>query len=87
MHAIDFELASYYTSTHPQSVFVRTLTLQQCLASARHMLRGRQYTVRRDGEEIVRELSAAEVESLVRDVFELEISREDLSRALGVSEG
>jgi N-hydroxyarylamine O-acetyltransferase len=41
---VDFELANYWTSTHPTSVFVKTLTVQQPTPKGRHILRGRQLT-------------------------------------------
>ena len=82
-YPIDYELANYYTSTHPESLFVQKLTLQRALASARHMLRGRLYTVRRDGVEEVRELTPTEVVALVKERFAFEMEEEDVLRALG----
>lgn len=38
---VDFELANYWTSTHPSSVFVKTLTVQLPTPEGRHLLRGR----------------------------------------------
>lgn len=38
---IDYELASWYTSTHPDSPFVRTLTAQLITPEERRTLRGR----------------------------------------------
>lgn len=42
-HAIDFEVANHYTSTHPRSRFVTTLTAQRVTADVRHTLRGAVY--------------------------------------------
>src|SRR5215470_13512347 len=43
----DFEMANYYTSTHPDSRFTRTLTAQLPTPEARFMLRNREFTVDR----------------------------------------
>lgn len=43
----DFEMASYYVSTHPESRFVRTLTAQLPGTDERFMLRNRELTVDR----------------------------------------
>jgi len=39
---IDYEVVSYYTSTHPDSPFVRTLTAQRASPEERRILRGRE---------------------------------------------
>ncbi|MGE5345436.1 MAG: arylamine N-acetyltransferase family protein, partial [Acidithiobacillales bacterium] len=57
---IDFEVANYYTSTHPRSRFVTTLTVQISKPEARHVLRGRSYTITRGEESETRELDAEE---------------------------
>jgi N-hydroxyarylamine O-acetyltransferase len=44
-HLIDYEMANYYVSTHPDSRFVQTLTAQRLAPTARHILRNRQLTV------------------------------------------
>lgn len=44
---VDFEMASYYVSTHPESRFVRTLTAQLPGTDARFALRNRELTVDR----------------------------------------
>jgi N-hydroxyarylamine O-acetyltransferase len=44
-HLIDYELANYYVSTHPDSRFVQTLTAQRLAPTARQILRNRQLTV------------------------------------------
>ena len=43
----DFEMASYYVATHPESRFVRTLTAQLPGTGARYALRNRELTVDR----------------------------------------
>ncbi len=81
--AVDFEVGNHYTSTHPGSVFRKMLTIQKSAAGARHILRDRLYTIRRGGEEAVRELSVGEVPSLVRDCFGLDVSEQEIFDALG----
>ena len=50
--AVDFEVASYYVSTHPDSPFTRTLVAQLPTPNARAMLRNLELTIERaDGAE------------------------------------
>jgi N-hydroxyarylamine O-acetyltransferase len=51
--AVDFEVANHYVSTHPQSRFVQTLTVQRVMPEARHTLVNRDYSVD-DGSEVRR---------------------------------
>ena len=83
---VDLEVANHFTSTHPHSPFVRTLTVQRSTPDARHILRGRSYTIRRHGEETVREVADAELPELLRTHFLLDVSDEDALRALGARE-
>jgi len=46
-YGVDFELANYWTSTHPSSVFVKTLTVQLPRPEGRQFLRGRELTIKR----------------------------------------
>ena len=71
--AVDFEVANWYTSTHPESRFVKTLTAQLLLAGGRRILRGLDYTEVLDGEAIHRVLAVAEVPGLLREAFGLEV--------------
>jgi N-hydroxyarylamine O-acetyltransferase len=50
---VDYELASYYTSTHPDSPFVRTLTAQLGSPEERRTLRGRDLVLDR-GDAVTR---------------------------------
>src|SRR5262245_45271366 len=43
--SVDYEVANHYTSTHPDSRFVRTLTVQLRTPEARSVLRNRELTV------------------------------------------
>lgn len=45
-HPIDFEMANHFTSTHPRSAFVNTLTAQRSWPERRVILRNRDLTVR-----------------------------------------
>jgi N-hydroxyarylamine O-acetyltransferase len=44
---VDYELANYYTSTHPSSRFVQMLVAAKWTDTGRHTLRNREHTVRR----------------------------------------
>jgi N-hydroxyarylamine O-acetyltransferase len=80
---VDFEMANYFTSTHPRSRFVRTLTVQRSRAEQRQILRGRVYTVREGTRETEREISPQELPALLEQEFGLVIPPEDATRALG----
>lgn len=80
---VDFEVASYYTSTFPGSPFVSTLTAQRSAHGGRHILRGRTYTKRVGTEESMRVITEDEITGLLRDVFGLDVSEEEARRALG----
>ncbi len=71
-HAIDFEVANHYTSTHPRSRFVTTLTAQRVTPTERHTLRGASYE-RMTSEVIERRMlgSRAALEELLGEVFGL----------------
>ena len=45
-HPVDFEVANHYTSTHPRSAFVQSLTAQRLWPERRVVLRNRDLTVR-----------------------------------------
>ena len=44
-HAVDYEMANHFTSTHPESRFRRTVTAQLAAPSVRRVLRGRELVV------------------------------------------
>lgn len=48
-HSIDCEVGNYYTSTHPDSPFLRTLAVQSRTPEVRQVLRNRELEVRRGG--------------------------------------
>lgn len=72
-HPIDRIVANHYTSTHPESRFVTTLTAQLPTPAGRHVLRNRTYSVVRGGTTEVREVQDPEdLLGLLREVFGLE---------------
>lgn len=79
--AVDLEVANHFTSTHPRSVFLQTLTVQLSRAEARHILRGRSYTVRSDKGEIRNELAVEKLPDLLRDTFGIDVPAADVLRA------
>lgn len=81
--AVDYEVAHWFTATHPSSPFVRTLTVQRSDFETRHILRGRTLTVRTRGEEVVREIRDEELPALLRDRFRLDLADEVALLALG----
>jgi N-hydroxyarylamine O-acetyltransferase len=52
-HAVDYELANHYTSTHPDSRFRKTVTAQLAAPGVRRILRGGELTVD-DGTSVTR---------------------------------
>jgi N-hydroxyarylamine O-acetyltransferase len=61
---VDYELANWFTSTHPDSIFVRTLTAQRQTPEVRFVLRQREFTVVQGEETQTRTL--ADDEELLR---------------------
>ena len=69
---IDYEIANHYTSTHPESRFVKGLTVQLPAPGARTALRNRELTVDRDGETTTRTMAdEEEVRRVLRETFGL----------------
>ena len=70
----DFEVANHYTSTYPASHFVKTLTAQRQTPEARFVLRGREFTVVRGGEESRRMIEGDEsLLQVLSEVFGLHL--------------
>jgi N-hydroxyarylamine O-acetyltransferase len=82
VHAIDFEVGNWFTSTHPQSPFVLNLTAQRMVNDTRHILRNLTYSVARGSDVQVREITRQEVVPLLRDTFGLEVPEDARFRAL-----
>jgi len=78
----DFEVANWYTSTHPESRFVITLTVQSATPQARHVLNNLTYTrVTPEGEE-ERQIDRADLIPSLADTFGLELPARARFRAL-----
>jgi N-hydroxyarylamine O-acetyltransferase len=69
---VDFEVANWYTSTHPQSSFVQALTAQLPTPDARFILRNRIFLIERAGGEESREIKTLqELHQVLREIFHL----------------
>jgi N-hydroxyarylamine O-acetyltransferase len=69
---IDYEIANHYTSTHPESRFVKSLTVQLPTPGARTALRNRELIVDRDGETTTRTVAdEEELRRVLRETFGL----------------
>jgi N-hydroxyarylamine O-acetyltransferase len=82
VHAIDFEVGNWFTSTHPRSPFVLNLTAQRIVDDTRHTLRNLTYSITRGTAVQVREITRPEVVPLLRDTFGLEVPDDATFRAL-----
>lgn len=80
---IDYVVGNWYTSTHPDSKFVRTLTAQRMIGNVRHQLRDLSYSVARQGGEWqTRTITREELIPLLREVFGLDVPEDARFRAL-----
>ncbi len=70
---IDLEVANWYTSTHPSSPFVRTLTAQRATRDVRYVLRYPTYVEIRETGTLTREIARGELLQLLRDVFLIDL--------------
>jgi N-hydroxyarylamine O-acetyltransferase len=70
-HDVDYEVASHYVSTHPDSPFTRSLAAQRATPEARYLLRSRELTIERhDGIE-TRTVADAELLGVLDALFGL----------------
>lgn len=74
----DVEMANYYTSTHPESIFRKTLTIQRVTAQERVILRPKVVTRYRDGVRTDRPIEPHELRRYARELFGLEVGDEPL---------
>ena len=82
---IDYEVGNWYTSTHPDSGFVRTLTAQRMIGRTRHLLRNLTYWTGEGGQWTSRSITRSEVVPLLRETFGLDIPDSARFRALDES--
>lgn len=80
---VDYEMANHFTSTHPESRFVKTLTAQRQDAQGRRILRNRAYAEIRGEAVEGRELAPEEVIPVLREVFGLDVPEGASFRAFG----
>jgi N-hydroxyarylamine O-acetyltransferase len=73
VHPVDYQMGNWFTSTYPESPFVRGLTAQRTIGGVRHILRNLTYTIARSGESTTREINRADLVPLLRDTFGLDI--------------
>jgi N-hydroxyarylamine O-acetyltransferase len=72
-HPVDFEMSNWYTSTHPNSRFVQTITAQRSTADTRWVLRNRELTVTRGDRATTRTIGDdEELLRVLADVFGLD---------------
>ena len=69
----DIEVANHYTSTHPASMFRRTLTIQRTTREERTLLRSNVLMRFRDGQAIEEPVDRSRVRSIARDLFGVEL--------------
>jgi N-hydroxyarylamine O-acetyltransferase len=83
LHPVDFEMANHFTATYPESIFVRSLTVQRPTPQARFVLRNGEYTVEHaNGTDVRRLKDAPDWHTVLTEAFGLNIAPEDLTAAL-----
>lgn len=80
--SVDLEVANWFTSTHPESRFVRTLTAQRATPAVRHVLRYPTYTETSESGVRTREIARSELIRLLRDVFLIHLPDETVFPAI-----
>lgn len=79
---IDFEMANHYTSTYPESRFLKTLTAQLPGPEVRRILRGHAYAELRGDEVEGRELAPEELIPMLRETFGIDVPEGATFRSL-----
>lgn len=74
----DVEVANYYTSTNPASIFRRTLTIQRTTPEERLILRPKIITRYRDGVRTDTPIEPSQVRRYARELFGVELGEEKL---------
>ena len=73
VYPIDFEMANWFTSTYPQSPFVRTLTAQRTTREVRYVLRYPAFSEISASGVHTREIGRGELMPLLRRVFLIDL--------------
>jgi N-hydroxyarylamine O-acetyltransferase len=68
---VDYEVANYYVSTHPESIFTRMLTVQRPTPESRYILRNDEFIVMSVEGETRRTIEEAELVPLLAETFGL----------------
>ena len=68
---VDYDVANYYVSTHPDSPFTRTLAAQLPTPEARFVLRNRELTIERAAGTEIRAITDDELPEVLRRLFGL----------------
>lgn len=71
MEIIDFSLANYYNSTHPDAVFVQRYLVMQQRPDGRTLLSGNQLKQLRGDQEMVTEITAEQLDEVLWQEFNL----------------
>jgi N-hydroxyarylamine O-acetyltransferase len=74
----DVEMANYYTSTHPSSIFRRTMSIQRVTAEERLILRPRVITRYRGGIRTDMAIEPAQIRQFARELFGMDLGEEPL---------
>jgi N-hydroxyarylamine O-acetyltransferase len=69
----DVEVANHFTSTHPDSVFRRTLTIQRSTRDGRVILRGDTLTRYKDGRALEESIARERIREIARELFGVEL--------------
>jgi N-hydroxyarylamine O-acetyltransferase len=69
----DIEVANHYTSTHPASMFRRTLTIQRSTRAERTILRSNVLVQLRDGEIVETPVDRRQLRATARNLFGVEL--------------
>jgi N-hydroxyarylamine O-acetyltransferase len=70
-YPVDYEMASWYVSTHPSSIFQRMFTAQLPTPEARHIVRNYDYLIDRGGVAETRRITEGELLDLLSSRFGL----------------
>jgi N-hydroxyarylamine O-acetyltransferase len=70
---IDYDVANYYVSTHPDSPFTRSLVAQRPTPEARYLLRNRELTIETATGSEIRTVTDAELPDLLARLFGLSV--------------